>query len=102
MPRAERGKAEVRTARSIEPRPRSSGWWQGVVETHRYASRRSPWERTGQWAAGGEKDSAESDFHRRGLETLDHVLTQAGVTSFDARRGRLRPRITSPSAMSPR
>lgn len=40
-----------------------------------------------QWAAGGQDGSPEVDFHRRAVETIDHVLTLAGATSFDARPG---------------
>lgn len=87
---SERGKAVVRTA----PLDRATATFQRLVAevvddqlTEMLPPLIALRNETGQWAASGEKDSAESDFHRRGLETLDHVLTLAGVTSFDARSG---------------
>jgi molecular chaperone GrpE (heat shock protein) len=88
--KTEHGKAVVRTA----PLDRATATFQRLVAEvvdDQLAEMLPPLialrNETGQWAAGGEKDSPESDFHRRGVETLDHVLALAGVTSFDARPG---------------
>jgi molecular chaperone GrpE (heat shock protein) len=86
----DRGKAVVRTA----PLDRATATFQRLVAEvvdDQLAEMLPPLialrNETGQWAASDEKDSAEAEFHRRSAETLDHVLTLAGVTSFDARPG---------------
>jgi hypothetical protein len=86
----ERGKAVVRTA----PLDRATATFQRLVAEvvdDQLAEMLPPLialrNEAGQWAAGSQIGSPEADFYRRNVETLDHVLNLAGVTSFDARPG---------------
>ena len=87
---ADRGKPVVRTA----PLDRATATFQRLVAEvvdDQLAEMLPPLitlrNENAQWAASGAKDAPETDFYRRSMETLDHVLTLAGVTSFDARPG---------------
>jgi hypothetical protein len=87
---AERGRAVVRTA----PLDRATATFQRLVAEvvdDQLGEMLPPLialrNEMAQWAAGGDNGSPEADFHRRGMETLDHVLALAGAASFDARPG---------------
>lgn len=87
---AERGKAVVRTA----PLDRATATFHRLVAEvvdDQFSEMLPPLialrAELNQWAAGSPADSAEAEFYRRGVETLDHVLSLAGATSYDARPG---------------
>lgn len=87
---AERGRAVVRTA----PLDRATATFQRLVSEvvdDQLGEMLPPLialrNEMGQWAAGGQEGSPEAEFHQRGVQTLDHVLTLAGASSFDARPG---------------